>query len=146
MWTVQQLLDDAIQYDQPLLAHALFCGIQDGTIHPGEPVEGLDYGRLDLEKVKELSERNVLQIRPVKLYAFPIDPVTKSAAFVLAYDEKTAIQSFVAYYKRHPQKIVDATDRIDASISFGDTEKVMSFWEIRKQTQTFPRFVAEICR
>lgn len=144
MQTVQDLLGDAIEYDQPLLAHALFSGLQEGTFKPTDDAEGIDYIRLDLDNVIDLNKRNLLGIKIVKLFGVPVDPATKTFAFILAYDAKSAAAAFTAEYKRQPPKVVDATSKMDTSIYFEEFNQHKSFWEIRKETQTFPRLVCEV--
>ena len=144
MQTVQELLDDAIQYDAPLLAHALFSGLQDGILKPTDDADAIDYLRLDLDAVVDLNKRNLLGIRIVKLFGVPTDPATKSFAFILAYDEKSAAAAFNAHYKQPASRVVDATSKMDTSIYFEETNQHKSFWEIRKETQKFPRFVCEV--
>lgn len=142
--TIQQLLDDAIQLDSPLIAHALYYGLQEGIFQPEDDASEIDYIRLDLDAVAALRRRNVLGMKTVKLFAVPVDPTTKTFAFILAYDAKSAAAAFTAEYKQQPPKVVDATSKIDTSIYFEEFDHHRTFWDIRKETESFPRYVCEV--
>lgn len=141
MQTIKQLLYDAVEYDETLLAHAIYIAVQDGLVNMEDLASEFDIDKLDFEKVKKAEAENYLAISFIKLYAMPLEP--GCFAFVLAKNEDEAEAEYRREYGYAPRKVLDMHSNIDRLLYFPEKNKYMSFRTIRSQVQNFPYFVCE---
>lgn len=141
MQTIKQLLYDAVEYEESLLAHAVFIAVQDGLVTLDDPASMFDMDRLDKEKVIKANGENQLAISTVTLFAMPLEP--GCFAFVLARTEEDAEAEYRRQYGYGPQKVLNMQDNMDRSIYFPEKNKHMSFRTIKGHVQSFPYFVCE---
>jgi hypothetical protein len=138
--TINELLYDAIKYDEELLAYSVYWSIKKGLC------SGLDSAkrfRSDLvvsDEVKEMIAQNELDMRIVKLYSMPTTP--GNHLIVLAESEASAKGQYMDDIGKLPQKIFDISDKMDKAFWFEDIG-YKSIRKIKDETLMFPVTVME---
>ena len=64
---VKELLYDAIAYDEPYLAHAIYYAVQKGIVKLEDPASTIPYEQLDYEVILKMRDENQLMMCGIKL-------------------------------------------------------------------------------
>lgn len=141
MVSAKELMFDAVKYDEPFLAHAIYYGIQKGLITMDTPAKDIPYKQMDLEEVKKITNENILAMNLIKLYSIKIAP--NKFAFYLGDNEKLVVEEHQKQYKSKPNKLNDMSNRMDMTLFHESEGKWLSFRQIKDRTLSFPYYVGE---
>lgn len=141
MVSAKELMFDAVKYDEPFLAHAIYYGIQKGLITMETPAEKIPYKQMDIEVVKQMTADNILAMNLIKLYSVKIAP--NKFAFYLGDIEDLVIKEHQINYNCRPDKLTDMSNRMDMTLYHVSEGKWLSFRQIKDRTLSFPYFVGE---
>lgn len=139
--TVNELLYDAIKYDEELLAYSVYWSIKTGLCNGLDSVKQFNSDLVNVDEVKQMIAQNELDMRIVKLYSMPTTP--GSHLIVLAENEKTAKGQYLNDVGKLPQKIFDISGKMDKTFWFGKEIGYKSIREIKDKTLMFPVTVME---
>ena len=143
---IKALYEDAILYDEPYTAHLIYYLQKKGEITLQDPVSKLDEIMLtDAEELelKNLRIKDVLNMRPVKIYA--IQCSERSYAFYFAQNTLDAWELHYRIYGRWVNKVTSCYNQmIDKSIYCLETKQFKSFRKLIREAGEFPCFVGEI--
>lgn len=141
MVSAKELMFDAVKYDEPFLAHAIYYGIQKGLISMETPAEQIPYKQMDLEAVKQMTTDNILAMNLIKLYSIKVAP--NKFAFYLGDKEELVIKEHQIHYKARLDKLTDMSNRMDMTLYHENEDNWLSFRQIKDRTLSFPYFVGE---
>ncbi|WP_252504399.1 hypothetical protein [Sporosarcina sp. Marseille-Q4943] len=139
--TVRELLHDAIYYDVPNMAHAVYYAVQQGLVKLDDPESRIPFRELDYEAIGKMREENWLQMCTVKLFVVRMGG--KRYAVYLAETEEEVRAQHRKIYGEFAGRVTDASGRMDASYYCEGTGKERSFWELKREVVDFPYFVGE---
>lgn len=134
--TFNELLADAIRYDEELMAYSVYWLIQKGVVKGTDQVKGIDWDMVNHEEVQVMRKRNELNINPIKLYSVPMG--NNKHMIIFAHNEESAKGHYLNETGKLPAKIFDITTKIDKSFWFEDIKKYKSLRQLRDETLVFP--------
>ncbi|WP_432361428.1 hypothetical protein [Sporosarcina sp. UB5] len=140
--TVRELLHDAIFYDEPLTAHAVYYALQKGLVQLDDPESKFRYEELDFEMVYKMRDENLLQMCTIKLFVVPMSG--KRYAIYLARNEEDVRGKHHKIYGRLAQEIRDVSNKMDAAIYYEDTGESQCFRELKREAVHFPYYAGEM--
>lgn len=140
---VKELLYDAVTYDEPYLAHAIYYAVQKGIVKLEDPASTIPYAQLDYESILKMRDENQLMMCSVKLFVVPMG--SKRFALYLAEKEDEARAEHRRMYGVLALTILDASDKMDTETYCEDTKKWQSFRELKQQVLEFPYYAGEMC-
>lgn len=144
--TVASLFQDALAYDVPYMAYWIYYAWKNGKIALEDPKEKMKKIELPPEEYQEfldMKRRDVLKMRPVKLYA--IRRNNNLYDFYFAKTARDAADLHFRLFGQQVRKVIDAYDKMmDKEIYNEETKKVKSFREICKETLHFPIYVCTL--
>lgn len=138
--TVNELLFDAIKYDEELLAYSIYWSLKKGLCNGLDQAEQFQAELVNGTEVKEMIANNELGMKIIKLYSMPTTP--GSHLIVLAEDEASAKGHYLSEVGRLPNKVFDISIRMDKSFWFEDIG-YKSIRKIKDETLMFPVTVME---
>lgn len=136
MQTINEQMADALHYEETLLAHALLLGIQKGY-WTGDDRKA-DFGKLDMDELLAMREKNVLGIRFIHLYSSPLGD--GEFAMIFAANEKDVREVFQEKMKRPCEKMHRLDYGLDQSFYDPNTKKFRYWREYRSTFNKFPAF------
>ncbi|MCG7335074.1 hypothetical protein MHZ95_07270 [Sporosarcina sp. ACRSM] len=139
---VKELLADAVTYDEPYLAHAIYYAVQKGIVKLEDPASAIPYEQLDYEAIQKMRDDNRLMMCGIKLFIIPMG--SKRFALYLAEREDEARAEHHKMYGELARTIRDVSDKMDAGAYCEDTQKWQSFREVKRQVLQFPYYVGEM--
>lgn len=139
--TINELLYDAIKYEESFLAYSLYWSMQQGLCKAHDNIKTYSVKNVDIKEVNKLVESNPLGIQTMKLYSMPIQD--EWFLIVLAANEGSARGAFLEHKGKLPESIVDMTVKMDSTFWFGENDGYKSCREIRDETLMFPHIVME---
>lgn len=142
--TVNELLYDAIKYDEELLAYSVYWSIKKGLCNGLDNVKQFKAELVDAAEVKEMIARNELDMRIIKVYSMPTTP--GSHLIVLAENEASAKGHYLNEIGKLPQKIFDISTKMDKSFWFGKEIGYKSIRKFRDEALIFPTTVMEFTK
>lgn len=134
--TYNELLTDAIKYDEERLAYSIYWLIKQGIIKGTDFAKQINWDLVNHDEVTEMITRNELGMVPIKLFSMPIGE--GKHLLVFAQDEKSARGHCLNELGIVVQKIFDLTDKINRSFWFPEKQKYLSLRELRDETLVFP--------
>jgi hypothetical protein len=139
--TVNELLYDAIKYDEELLAYSVYWSIKNGLCNGMDNAKKFKKELVNGEEVKEMIAVNELDMRIVKLYSMPT--TSSNHLIVLAESEESAKGQYLIEVGKLPQKIFDISDKMDKSFWFGEEMGYKTIRKYKDETLMFPNTVME---
>mgnify|MGYP003483294309 FL=1 len=139
--TINELLYDAIKYEETFLAYSLYWSMQQGNCKGADSVKTFHAKQVDPIEVNKLIESNPLGIQIMGLYVMPTGG--NFHLFVLAANEAIAKGVFLSEVGVLPKKVVDMTIKMDTTFWFGEDTGYKSCREIKNETLMFPHIVGE---
>ncbi|WP_424236392.1 hypothetical protein [Bhargavaea ginsengi] len=136
MTTVMELMQDAIKYDEPLIAHAVMLGIRHGKWSPSDPESVVDWSLLDLEEVRQARDENILGMSKVQVYSSPLG--SNRHAIIFAETSLEAATFFLRAFKHKPRVIHHLPHGMDVTTYESDLKDSQTWREIRNELNTFP--------
>lgn len=134
--TYNELLIDAIKYDEEKLAYSVYWLIKNGVIKGNDYASSVDWDKVNHEEVEVMRKQNELNICTIKLFTMPLG---KGKHFlVFADSEQSARGHCLNELGYTPNKIFDITNKLDNSFWFPEKQKYQSLRELRDETLIFP--------
>lgn len=139
---VKELLYDAIAYDEPYLAHAIYYAVQNGIVKLDDPASTIPYEQLDYEVILIMRDENQLMMCGIKLFIIPMP--AKRFALYLAEREDEARAEHHRIHGVLPLTIKDVSGKMDMETYCEDTKKWQSFRDLKRQAIEFPYYAGEM--
>lgn len=139
--TVNELMYDALKYDEPLLAYSVFWSIKQGLCKAQDHVREFKTELVIQEEVNELVEQNPLGMNTLKLYAMPTKE--NHSLLVFADSEASAKGHYLSEQGKLPRLIHDMTFKLDTTFWFGEEQGYKTLRKVRDETLMFPSTVME---
>lgn len=137
--TYNELLYDAIRFDEPKLAYPLYYLIKNGVVNGNEMYNKEMLFNIPRHEIDKLITENVLGLNKIKLYSVPIGD---NKHFILfAESEESARGHCINVLGRLPEKIIDISQKMDMSFWIEEKKKYQSLREIKDETLVFPSSV-----
>lgn len=133
--TLNELLYESLKSDEHFLAYSIYWAIQEGLVKGSDRFETLKNINLDTVKINELRERNVLNVKEIKLYSMPME--TNQYLFVFAENESDARGVYMQQFSKLPKSIGDMTSRMDFEM-WSEEEGYKTFREMKDEILHFP--------
>ncbi|MFC5602697.1 hypothetical protein [Sporosarcina koreensis] len=140
--TVKELFHEAILYDVPHMAHAVYYAVEKGFVQWEDPESRIPYGELDHGEIIRMRDENWLRMCTVKL--FVVEMGGKRYAVYLAGKEGEVKALHRKIYGEVARRVRDVSGKMDASVYCEETEVWQSFREFKQQVVEFPCFVGEM--
>lgn len=137
--TVKELLLDAVTWDEPFLAHAIFYAVQQKFVSLEESADHIPFADLDHEAIVKMRDDNVLAMSKMLLFTVPMEH--RVFAFYLAENVGDARSEHQRQFGAFPQKVIDVSDKMDMPLFTSDLSKYQSFRDKKQQALHFPCFV-----
>lgn len=141
--SVRELLYDAVYYDEPFLAHAIYYAVQNGLVKLDDPESAIPYEQLDYTAILKMRDENQLMVCGVKLFIVPMD--SKNFGLYLAEREEEARAEHHRIYGKVAATVLDISHKMDASTYCEETNKWQSFRQLKRQVVQFPYYAGEMC-
>lgn len=139
--TVNELLYDAIKYDEELLAYSIYWSIKNGLCNGLDHVKKFKAELVNGVEVKEMISKNELDMRIIKLYSMPT--TLGCHLIVLAENEASAKGQYLSEIGVLPTKVFDISTKMDKSFWFGKEIGYKSIRKFKDETLMFPATVME---
>lgn len=139
---VKELLYDAINYDEPFLAHAIYDAVEKGLVKLDDPASAIPYEQLDYPAILKMRDENKLLMCRIKLFIVPM--ASKRFALYLAEKEVEVRREHQRIYGEISPTTWDVSHKMDMSTYCEETKKSQSFRELKRQVMEFPYYVGEM--
>lgn len=134
--TFNELLLDAIKFDEVWMAYSVYWLIKNDVYKGTDSIKQVNWGLINEEEVKQMMERNDLNLNPVKLYTIPLGNDLHFLIFALT--EESARGHCLNELGRLPEKIFDISQKMEMSFWFEDRQEYKSLRELKDETLIFP--------
>lgn len=137
MNTIEDLLKDAMDYEEKVLIYYIMFALKKGKVRMEDPEEKFDsiiFTEQEKKEIARLIEENPLKIDRVNIYSLKMDKTRY--AMIFAKSKKEAIRYYVEKFKKKPLNCYEFL--LDYQVMQG--KKAVSFWELRKQFDSFPAY------
>ena len=137
--TYQELLTDALNTDDIIVAHYVFYAVQKGAVQLTATVEDDFVYKLDdadIIIVQDMIKQDYLKMRLVKLYAVPL--ANQEFAFYFAKAPNDIIAIHTSRFRKAPTKIIDAQRMMNHELWFPDTNTFKRFIDIKREVVNYP--------
>jgi len=138
MNTVEDLLNDAMKYEEKALIYYILYAIKKGKIQKTDPAETFNLNRFsekEHQEVAKLIEENPLGIWKIRIFSLKRN--RKRYEFIFAANEQEAAAHFRELFHTEPLNIHEYP--LDFEMLEG--KRVTSFREMRKRFNTFPAYL-----
>ena len=134
--TFNELLLDAIKFDEVWMAYSVYWLIKNDVYKGTDSIKQVNWALINEEEVKQMMERNDLNLNPVKLYTIPLGNDLHFLIFALT--EESARGHCMNELGRLPEKIFDISQKMEMSFWFEDRQEYKSLRELKDETLMFP--------
>ncbi|WP_421924861.1 hypothetical protein [Lysinibacillus capsici] len=134
--TFNELLLEAIKCDDELLAYSIYWLIKNNVVKGTDFANNINWNLVNHEEVKQMRERNELNLQTIKAYSVPLG--NKQHIIIFAQSEESAKGHVYAELGRIPTKIFDISNKMDMSFWFPEQQKNKSLRQVRDETLVFP--------
>ncbi|MBO0994644.1 hypothetical protein [Bacillus sp. SD088] len=135
MATIKALYEDAIKYEESLLAHSIFCLIQEGKIELEQDDAVLLQINPDPEKLEKLLEMNYLGFHQMNI--FSLKTGRQKWVFIFAQTAEDAQQHLHMKTGQNPLNCLELSP--DEVVFTGN--RFLNFRELKKEQTQFPCLV-----
>lgn len=146
MHNLQQLLDDAVTYDVPYMAHMIYFLTLTKKAQLNDPATVINNVELQLDEYvqfQQMYQSDVLQMRSIKLFA--VQTSIREFAFYFAKNPAEVQVLHQKIFGVLPKKMSNAYNQmIDRHMFFPEQNKYKSFREILAETIEFPKYVCTL--
>jgi len=137
MKTVMELMQDAIQYEEALLAHAIMLGIRHGKWKPGDSSDDMDFSLIDSRELQRAKEDDLLGMKDgIKLYSSPLGG--GRFAIIFAKNEGDARAVMAREVGKNPKRIDWLPYGMDVYTTTEGLKDGKTWRRMKEQTITFP--------
>ena len=134
--TFNELLLDAIKFDEVWMAYSVYWLIKNDVYKGTDNIKQVNWGLINEDEVNQMMERNDLNLNPVKLYTIPLGNDLHFLIFALT--EESARGHCMNETGRLPEKIFDISQKMEMSFWFEDRKEYKSLRELKDETLIFP--------
>lgn len=134
--TFQELLLDAIKYDEEKLAYSVYWLIKNGVVKGADYSKGINWDLVNHAEVQAMRERNELNLNPIKLFSVPMG--NNRHMLIFAKDEQSARGHYLNETNELPSKIFNISNDMDKSFWFPDKNKNQTLRELKDEMLRFP--------
>lgn len=134
--TFNELLLDAIKYDEEKLAYSVYWLIKNGVVKGTDHFQGINWDLVNHDEVEGMRKRNELNINPIKLFSVPLG--NNKHMLIFAQTEESARGHYLNEMGQLPTKIFNISSDMDKSFWFEEKQKYQSLRELRDETLMFP--------
>ncbi|MEB7455105.1 hypothetical protein [Lysinibacillus sphaericus] len=134
--TFNELLLEAIKCDDELLAYSIYWLIKNNVVKGTDRANNINWNLVHHEEVKQMRERNELNLQTVKTYSVPLG--NRQHIIIFAQSEESAKGHVYAELGRIPTKIFDISNKMDMSFWFPEQQKNKSLRQMKDETLVFP--------
>ena len=134
--TFNELLLDAIKFDEVWMAYSVYWLIKNDVYKGTDSIKQVNWGLINEDEVKQMMERNDLNLNPVKLYTIPLGNDLHFLVFALT--EESARGHCLNELGRLPEKIFDISQKMEMSFWFEDRQEYKSLRELKDEMLMFP--------
>ena len=140
--TYQELLTDALNTDDIIIAHYVFYAARKGLVqltdeHRDDFVYELDDN--DIVIVQDMIKQDYLKMRMIRLFSVPLND--KEYAFYYAKQASDVSALHQKKFSTAPKKIIDAQRMSNRVLWFPDTLTYKSFIDIKREIIDYPTLV-----
>ena len=141
MQTINELLLDAVEYNEYSLAYSLFIAAQKKIIKLSDPVEKIDYDKFPHDHIQLALANDALNLKANSIKLFLVKRLENDYAVYFARNEKEVQDLHYKVFNYIPTNLIDRSTMIDSSIWDDNRKKYISFRQLKKLTQVFPSFL-----
>lgn len=134
--TFNELLLEAIKCDDELLAYSTYWLIKNNVVKGTDFANNINWNLVNHEEVKQMRERNELNLQTIKTYSVPLG--NRQHIIIFAQSEESAKGHVYAELGRIPTKIFDISNKMDMSFWFPEQQKNKSLRQVKDETLVFP--------
>lgn len=134
--TFNELLLEAIKCDDELLAYSIYWLIKNNVVKGIDRANNINWNLVHHEEVKQMRERNELNLQTIKTYSVPLG--NRQHIIIFAQSEESAKGHVYAELGRIPTKIFDISNKMDMSFWFPEQQKNKSLRQVKDETLVFP--------
>lgn len=134
--TFNELLYDAIKYDEEKLAYSVYWLIKNNVVKGSNYARSIDWDLVNHDEVEAMRKRNELNMSTIKLFSMPLGE--GKHLLVFADNEQSAKGHCLNEIGKIPNKIFDITNKLDTSFWFPEKQKYQSLRELRDELLMFP--------
>ncbi|WP_281486958.1 hypothetical protein [Lysinibacillus sphaericus] len=134
--TFNELLLEAIKCDDELLAYSIYWLIKNNVVKGTDQANNINWNLVHHEEVKQMRERNELNLQTIKTYSVPLG--NRQHIIIFAQSEESAKGHVYAELGRIPTKIFDISNKMDMSFWFPEQQKNKSLRQVKDETLVFP--------
>ncbi|WP_375106134.1 hypothetical protein AB9L15_05105 [Lysinibacillus fusiformis] len=134
--TFNELLLEAIKCDDELLAYSIYWLIKNNVVKGTNQANNINWNLVNHEEVKQMRERNELNLQMIKTYSVPLG--NRQHIIIFAQSEESAKGHVYAELGRIPTKIFDISNKMDMSFWFPEQQKNKSLRQVKDETLVFP--------
>lgn len=134
--TLNELLMDAIKFDDELLAYSVYWLIKNNVKKGTDSANNINWDLVNHDEVKQMRERNELNLQIIKIYSAPLG--NGKHIIVFAKNEESAKGHIYTELGRIPTKIFDISSKIEKSFWFPEQQKNKSLRQLKDETLIFP--------
>ncbi|MFS0819645.1 hypothetical protein ABC382_22510 [Lysinibacillus sp. 1P01SD] len=134
--TFNELLLEAIKCDDELLAYSIYWLIKNNVVKGTDFANNINWNLVNHEEVKQMRERNELNLQTIKTYSVPLG--NRHHIIIFAQNEESAKGHVYAELGRIPIKIFDISNKMDMSFWFPEQQKNKSLRQVKDETLVFP--------
>ena len=138
MSTIKALYEDAIKYEESLLAHSIFCLLQERKISLEQDDVVLSQVQPDSETLARLMKINYLGFNQIKIFSLKL--ARQKWAFIFAQTAEEAQQFLRLQTGCKPLNCLELSP--DEVIFTGD--RFLNFQELKKEQTQFPCLVGGV--
>lgn len=134
--TFNELLLDAIKYDEEKLAYSVYWLIKNGVVNGTDYAKSVNWDLVNHNEVQVMRERNELNLNPIKLFSVPMG--NKQHMIIFAQNEESARGHYLNETSQLPSKLFDISSDMDKSFWFEEKQKYQTLRELKDETLMFP--------
>lgn len=139
MPNVNELLTDAIRYDQIFLAYCVCIAVRNGVVTTDVDEEKLYASELPFDEIQKAFENDSLQLKQNSIKLFMVKYNFDYAIYLAKHQEEVE-QLHLKLFKEVSERIIEATHKKGTSIYDEHTKKTMNFYDMQNRTVSFPHF------
>ncbi|MFP7296872.1 hypothetical protein [Neobacillus niacini] len=137
---VKDLYLYSLEYEMSQMAHFIYYLLSEKKISLDDDSTQLERAQADLQKVKELFDKNVLGIRKICIYSLKMNH--KDFVYIFAATREEAIHFYTETFQRKPLNChVSLLD-----YQFYRGKDVISFRDMRREFEDFPAIAGYFTR
>lgn len=137
--TVQDLLMDAVFFDNTFLAYSVYIAVQKNIVTMNDDESEFYASDLPFEEIQRAIDSDNLLLKQNSVKLFMVKYYLDYAIY-LGKSRKEIQQLHFKLFKEPAERIVEASHKKHTSIYDERTKRTWSFYDMQKQATSFPHF------